>query len=71
MRQRQPDGADLLPARRDAVEDAARDDEVAARVVVAEREAEPMVVQRGDRADDRGDDRGERHDRKRAARATV
>ena len=45
MRQRQPDRADLLPAGRDAVEDAAADDEVAARVVVAEREAEMRVVQ--------------------------
>ena len=49
MRQRQPHRADLLPARRDAVEDPARDDQMAARVVVAEREAEPMVVQ-GDAA---------------------
>ena len=40
MGQRQPDRADLLPARRDAVEDAPRDDEMAARVVVAEGEAE-------------------------------
>jgi hypothetical protein len=40
MGQRQPDSADLLPSRRDAVEDSARDDEVAARVVVTEREAE-------------------------------
>ena len=40
VRQRQPDGADLLPAGRDAVDDAPRDDEMAARVVVAERQAE-------------------------------
>src|SRR5213082_3026467 len=53
MRQRQPDGADLLPSRRDAVEDAARDDQMSARVVVAEREAEPVVVPRGDSADER------------------
>ena len=39
MRQRQPDGADLLPARRQAVEDAPGDDEMAARIVVAERQA--------------------------------
>ena len=39
VRQRQPDGADLLPSRRQAVEDAPRDDEVRARVVVREREA--------------------------------
>ena len=38
MRQRQPHGADLLPAGRQAVEHAARDDEVRLRVVVAERE---------------------------------
>ena len=37
MRQRQPHGADLLPARRQAVEDAPRDDEVRLGVVVAER----------------------------------
>ena len=37
VRQRQPDGADLLPAGREAVEDAARDDQMAARVVVAQR----------------------------------
>jgi hypothetical protein len=37
MRQRQPDGADLLPPRRQAVDDASRDDQVGARVVVRER----------------------------------
>ena len=54
MGQRQPDGADLLPSRRDAVEDSARDDEVAARVVVAEREAERVIVPRDERAAERG-----------------
>ena len=38
MGQRQPDGADLLPARRDVVDDAARDDEMRLGVVVAEDE---------------------------------
>ena len=41
VRQRQPHGADLLPARHDAVEDPPRHDQVRARVVVAERETEP------------------------------
>ena len=50
MRQRQPDRADLLPARRDAVEDAPRDDQMPARIVVAEREAEAMIVKRDERA---------------------
>ena len=70
MRQRQPHGADLLPPGRDAVDDAARDDEVAARVVVAEREAEPMVVTRDDRAADRGGQR-ERPRRRQPARAAT
>jgi len=39
MRQRQPDGADLLPAGQEAVDDATRDDEMRARVVVAQRQA--------------------------------
>jgi hypothetical protein len=56
MRQRQPDGADLLPPWRDAVDDAPRDDEMAARIVVAEGQAEPVVVQRDDRATDRRSD---------------
>src|SRR5262249_16612642 len=47
VRERQPHGADLLPAGRDAVGDPPRDDEVAARVVVAEREPERVVVPRG------------------------
>ena len=38
VRQRQPDGADLPPARREAVDDAARDDQMRARVVVTERQ---------------------------------
>jgi len=58
--QRQPDGADLLPAGRDAVGDPARDDEVTARVVVAERETEALVEQRGQRTprERRGENRG-------------
>ena len=55
--QRQPDRADLLPSRRDAVEDSTRDDEVSARVVVAEREAQLVIVQSRGRADDRRGDR--------------
>ena len=39
VRQRQPDRADLLPSRRQVVEDAARDDQVRLRVVMAENEA--------------------------------
>ena len=54
MRQRQPDGADLLPPRRNAVDDAARDDEVATGVVMAEREAEPVIVDRDDHSADGG-----------------
>ena len=53
MGQRQPHGANLLPARRDAVDDAPRDDEMAARVVVAEREAERVIVDRDPRAAER------------------
>jgi hypothetical protein len=62
VRQRQPDGADLLPSRRQAVEDPARDDEMRARVVVREREAEPEVMnggegaRRGGRSSDRLND---------------
>jgi len=47
MRQRQPHRSNLLPARRDAVEDAPGDDEMPARVVVAERETQAMVVKGG------------------------
>jgi hypothetical protein len=46
VRERQPHGANLLPAGDDAVEDAARNDEVRARVVVAERETDEGVVDR-------------------------
>ena len=52
MRQRQPDRADLLPAGHDAVEDTARDDEVGAGVVVAERETDRRVVDRRGAAED-------------------
>ena len=54
MGQRQPDRADLLPSWREAVDDAARDDEVAARVVMAEREAELVIVEGDERSGDSG-----------------
>ena len=54
VRQRQPHGANLLPSRSDAVEDSPRDDQMPARVIVAEREAEPMIVDRDESAADRG-----------------
>ncbi len=54
VRQRQPDGADLLPAWRQAVEDAAGDNEMGAGVVVAERQAGMGIEQRGAEADERG-----------------
>ena len=47
VRERQPHRADLLPARHQAVEDAPRDDEVGAGVVVAERKAGARVVNSG------------------------
>ena len=52
--QRQPDGSNLLPSRSDAVEDPARDDQMSARVIMAEREAEAMIVDRDKSAADRG-----------------
>ena len=57
VRQRQPDGADLLPARRQAVEHPPRDDEMRARVVVREREAEAVVVDGRGGAEQRDDRR--------------
>ena len=42
--QGQPDRADLLPARRQAVEDATRDHEMRARVPVSERQPGAVVV---------------------------
>ena len=45
MRQRKPDGADLLPAGRQAVDDPSRDDQVRARVVVAEGQSGMRVEQ--------------------------
>ena len=54
MRQRQPDRANLLPSRSDAVDDSSRDDQMPARIIVAEREAEPMIVDRDESAADRG-----------------
>ena len=47
MRQRQPDGADLRVLRRQAVEHAARDDEMRLRIVVAERESALVIDERG------------------------
>jgi hypothetical protein len=43
----QPHGADLLPSRKQAVEDAPRDDEVGTRVVMAEGQTGVRVVNRG------------------------
>src|SRR5262245_13932010 len=54
MRQRQPHGADLLPSGRDAVENPPRDDQMSARIVVREREAERVVMPRDDAACERG-----------------
>ena len=59
VRQRQPHGPDLLPARCDAVDDPPRDDQMAAGVVVAQREPESMVSNRRDHADRRGGRSGE------------
>src|SRR5262245_58097542 len=59
MRQRQPHRANLLPSRRDAVEDSSRDDEVASSIVVAQRQSELMVVE-GDRHADDARDGGDR-----------
>ena len=50
VRQRQPDGADLLPPGHETVEDAPRDDEMRARVVVRERESQAVVMNSGDGA---------------------
>jgi hypothetical protein len=57
--ERQPHRADLLPSRRQTVEDAARDDEVGTGVVVREREAETGVVEGGCRPEDPGRDADE------------
>jgi hypothetical protein len=56
VRQRQPHGAVLLPSRSDAVEDSPSDDQMPARVIMAERETEPMIMDRGESAADRGHD---------------
>ena len=58
---RQPHGADLLPAGRDAVGDPPRHDQMASRVVVGQREAEPVVMNR----DEDTAERGNRADRQR------
>ena len=44
MREGKPDGANLLPSRHQAVEDAARHDEMRARIVVAECQASARVI---------------------------
>ena len=51
-----PEINDLLPARRQAVEDAPRDDEVAARIVVAEGESEQVIAPRDEHAAEHGRD---------------
>src|SRR5579864_5518929 len=66
MRQGQPHGADLLPPWREAVEDAARHDQVAARVVMTQRQPELVVVPADPRARDQRCQRD--RSRKRAAR---
>src|SRR3954447_7845961 len=66
MWERQPDRTELLPAWRDAVEDAARDHEVAPRIVTAEGQAEMMIVNSDQHATGRGDRRD--GDRERAPR---
>ncbi len=53
VRQRQPHRANLLPSGCDAVEDAPRDDQMSARVVVAECETEAMIMERRDGSADR------------------
>jgi len=53
MRQRQPDRAELLPARGDAVEYATRNDQVAACVVVAQRKTEGGVPEGDERSNQR------------------
>jgi membrane protein YqaA with SNARE-associated domain len=63
MGKRQPHGANLLPARRDAVEDSAGDDEMTPGIIVAEREPESVIVHRGHAARGTGDPRGNRGDR--------
>jgi hypothetical protein len=64
MRERQPHGPHLLPARKETVENTPRDDEMRARVEVREREPETMVMDGGERA---GDGDGCSDDERRAA----
>ena len=64
MGQRQPHGADLLPARKEAVENPPRHDEVGAGVPMAQRQAQARVVKRGGRASEHdGDGDEKRHGR--------
>lgn len=51
MRQRQPHRANLLPSRRDAVEDSSRDYEVTSSIVVAQRQSQVVVVESNCRTD--------------------
>ena len=44
MGKRQPDGADLPPSKRKAVDDLSTDDEVSAGVVMPERQVETRVM---------------------------
>jgi hypothetical protein len=55
MGQWQPDGTDLLPPGRDAVENATRDDEVAARIVMTQGQAGTSEVDRSNGAGQQGD----------------
>ena len=55
----QPHRTNLLPPRRQTVEDAPRDDEVRTRIVVRERETELEVVDGCDRARERGRSRNQ------------
>jgi hypothetical protein len=53
VRQRQPHRADLLPSGCQAVENTAGDDQVGARVIVGQREAELEVMNGGECAGER------------------
>ena len=67
-RQRQPYRADLLPSGREVVDDAPRDDQVRARIVVRERQAKLVIVIRGGGASDRDDGRDRERQRAGAGR---
>jgi len=63
VRQWKPHGADLLPAWRDVVKDPACDNEMAARVVVTERETKPVIMHCRQRAGAGGRERDARDNR--------